>query len=160
ICADSVVLSPDCTISGACKEILCRATTNACAAQLLLEIVSIRAAPVKIDFSLQGIEGPPQEAHYSIPPQSTATNEALAEQAAILTRTAMSNAGKGIGLGVGLIPANPNICSCETPQVLGTTLPDGRTYGSIFSHTYVESYQLHREAVLKAVDTTLAVADS
>src|SRR5262249_43264908 len=144
---------------------LCGAAVEACASHILLEIVGIRAAPVAVDFSFPATDGQ-HEKHYSVPPQSTPTNAALAKRAADEARASMAHASQLFGAtGTttrGCFPStllfavlNPSIKNDD--GTVNDMQQPTRTVASMFANTFVEAYQLHREATLKAFDLNLAV---
>lgn len=152
-------LCPALTTAG-CSERACAASLAGCAAHLALEIASIRAAPVSIDFHIDRNPDPDnpdpslvEDAHYQIPPQSSATNAALAKMAMELARNAMAHGSDALRS-----VFDPGV-DCQSADLSQPVL-DGRTIGSILSTTYAEAFNTYREATLKAVDFNLAVADS
>jgi hypothetical protein len=151
---------PLCQQSGGCIDYVCNALRQSCAAQLALEIVSLRAAPVIIDFT----DDLGTRINYSIPPQSAATNSALGAFAAGAAREAMTSSGPAaLGRAFGLVdqpPFGSRQCHFDTVNGLGLGTVDGRTLGTIAANTFSEAYQLQRESTLKAVDADLAVADA
>jgi hypothetical protein len=151
--------------SNACQDAVCESVLEQCAAHLALEVVALRAAPIVVDYVITD-HGEVHEAHYSIPPQSAATNAALAARAASKARESMYWAGQALGQMTQVIPLPTSFQACDadvmsTPTINPVTkVADNRTWGSIAANALVESYQLHREGTFKSVDATLAVADA
>ena len=175
----------------ACFDAVCEASKELCAAQRLLDAAGVRAAPIRIEGQVPG-EAP---VNMVIPPQSTATNAALARLAArkhaaramIMSFNGLRNAvglsnipgtptssrSFGIGqdhiVGQGCVPVDmayrPTPTLLVPPPALGEPPldpknPNDITVGAILANRAVEAYHVFQEATLKAVDFTLAVADS
>ncbi len=138
---------------------LCNILELSCAAQRALEIVSTRAAPFVVDAPEFD-----EHVHYSIPPQSSATNAALAKQAAASARETFffqrTLQGAFAPLdGSNHINCDPNALSTSVINPSDLFQPT-RTVASVLSNAFAEAYQVLREATSKAVDFSLAVADA
>ena len=133
-----------------CGDAACTATREICLADLLIEISSISTQPT----TLEGGE--------TIPAQSSATNAALLEEAAVRARLSFAASSDGIRTALGFSGS----AACTEALMMhqysffaedGTT--ENRLRSQVFGTAYVTAYELAREATLRAVDLNVAVAD-
>jgi hypothetical protein len=130
----------------ACGNALCTTTVSLCVAHRLLEIAGLTVTSTTLTLSSGTV---------TIPPQSAATNSALA----VLARTQASDAARQAYDGFTALVAIGGVC---TSTDLATHVPNaaGPTRASVYAVTFVESYHVYQEATQEAVDNRIAVADS